>query len=41
MDAASLNQIPAFTALPIPTIMAAGVASPKAQGQAMTNTATE
>ncbi len=27
--------------LPIPTIMAVGVAKPKAQGQAITNTATE
>ena len=38
--AASLNQMPCFTARPMPTIIAAGVAKPSAHGQAITNTAT-
>ena len=38
--AASLNHTPALTALPKPTIMDAGVANPKAQGQAITSTDT-
>ena len=38
--AASLNQMPNLAALPMPTIIAAGVAKPKAHGHAITNTAT-
>ena len=38
--AASLNHTPALTALPKPTMMDAGVANPKAQGQAITSTDT-
>ena len=37
---ASLINIPISAPLPIPTIMAVGVASPKAHGQATTNTVT-
>ena len=33
-----LNRIPCFAPTPLPTIMATGVASPKAHGQEMTNT---
>ena len=40
IEAASLNQMPCFTALPMPTIIAAGVARPRAHGQAITSTAT-
>jgi len=35
-----LNSMPFFDPRPVPTIIAVGVASPKAQGQAITNTAT-
>ena len=34
------NKIPCCAAVPVPTIIAIGVASPKAQGQAITKTAT-
>lgn len=37
---ASLNQTPDRAATPMPAIIAAGVASPKAHGQAMTSTDT-
>ena len=37
---ASLMRMPRFAATPVPTSSAVGVASPSAQGQAMTNTAT-
>jgi len=36
----SLKSIPFFAPFPVPDIMAVGVASPRAQGQAMINTAT-
>ena len=39
-EAAVLNKSPFFAPTPFPTIMATGVASPKAQGQLITNTAT-
>ena len=38
---ASLTRIPDFAATPVAARMAVGVARPKAQGQAMTSTATE
>jgi hypothetical protein len=37
---ASLIRMPCFAATPVPAMMAAGVASPSAQGQAITSTAT-
>ena len=37
-DSAVLNKIPFFAPTPEPTIMATGVASPKAQGQLITRT---
>ena len=37
---ASLNQTPERAATPMPAMMAAGVASPNAQGQAITSTDT-
>ena len=39
--AAFLNHTPRCTTTPIPAIIAAGVAKPKAQGHATTKTATE
>ncbi len=38
-DSADFINIPCEAALPVPTIMATGVAKPKAHGQEMTNTA--
>ena len=35
-----LNRMPFSAPLPVPTMMAVGVARPSAQGQAMTSTAT-
>ena len=35
-----LNRMPCSAPLPVPTMIAVGVARPSAQGQAMTNTAT-
>ena len=37
-DTAVLNMIPCFAPMPFPTIMATGVASPRAQGQLITST---
>ena len=37
-ETAVLNMIPCFAPIPLPTIMATGVASPRAQGQLMTST---
>ena len=37
-DTAVLNMIPFFAPIPLPTIMATGVASPSAQGQLITST---
>ena len=37
-DTAVLNKIPFFAPIPLPTIIATGVASPSAQGQLITNT---
>ena len=37
-DTAVLNMIPCFAPIPFPTMIATGVASPKAQGQLITNT---
>ena len=37
-DTAVLNIIPCFAPIPFPTMIATGVASPKAQGQLITNT---
>ena len=36
---ARLNRMPRFSPTPLPTMMAVGVASPSAHGQAMTSTA--
>src|SRR3972149_6226199 len=41
MASAPLNRMPCSAALPVPAIMALGVAMPTAQGQEMTSTATE
>ena len=38
-DSAVLNKIPFLAPTPFPTIIATGVASPKAHGQLITNTA--
>ena len=40
MVAAFLNRIPCLAALPVPTMIASGVASPRAQGQDITSTET-
>ena len=37
-DTAVLNKIPFFAPMPLPTMMATGVASPRAQGQEITST---
>ena len=37
-DTAVLNKTPCFAPIPLPTIMATGVASPNAHGQLITNT---
>ena len=37
-DTAVLNMIPCLAPIPFPTMIATGVASPKAQGQLITNT---
>ena len=37
-DAAVLNRMPFLAPSPLPTMMATGVASPRAQGQLMTST---